>query len=61
MKYCILWSGKKNLGFKKIRSRRQKAFVIWIRRTMENITWTDKVRNEEVFERVREKRKYWIL
>jgi hypothetical protein len=33
-----------------------KSFDVWLWRRMENISWTDHVRNEEVLQRVQEKR-----
>ena len=33
-----------------------KSFEMWCWRRMENISWTDRVRNEEVLHRIKEER-----
>jgi hypothetical protein len=42
--------------FRKIVQKYLKGFEMWRLRRMENISWTDRVRNEEVLHRVKEKR-----
>ena len=60
MAKSLVWSvalyGAETWTLRKQDERRIEAFEMWMWRRMEKISWTDKVRNEEVLRRVEEKR-----
>ena len=41
---------------RKVNHKYLESFEIWFRRRMENISWMNRVRNEEVLRRVKEER-----
>jgi hypothetical protein len=57
---CYIWSiafcGAETLTLRKVEQKCQKIFEMWCLRRMEKISWTDRVRNEEVLHRVQEER-----
>lgn len=58
---CFVWSvathGAETWTLRKEDRRLLEALEMWIWRRMERISWTEKVRNEEVLQRVGEKRR----
>jgi len=48
--------GDKTLTFRKVDQICPESFEMWFWRMMEKITWTDRVKNEEVLHRVKEGR-----
>jgi hypothetical protein len=56
---CYIWSvafySAENWTFRKVDQKHLKSFKMWCWRRME-IIWTDRVRNEEVLDRVKKKR-----
>jgi hypothetical protein len=57
---CYIWSialyGAETLTLRKVDHKYLGSFEMWCWRRMEKISWTDRVRNEEVFRRVKEDR-----
>jgi len=57
---CYVWSialyGAENWTLRAVDQKHMESFEIWCWRRMEKISWTDQVRNEEVFLRVKEQR-----
>jgi hypothetical protein len=57
---CYIWSialyGAKEWTLRKMDQKYLESFEMWCWRWMEKISWTDRVRNEEVLHRVKEKR-----
>ena len=57
---CCIWSitlcGAETLTLRKVDQKHLKSFEMWCWRRMENISWTDGVRNDEVLHRVKKKR-----
>jgi hypothetical protein len=57
---CYIWSialyGAKTWTLRKADQKYLKGFEMWCWRRMEKISWTDRVRNEEVLHRVKEER-----
>ena len=57
---CFVWSvvlyGAETLTLRRNEQKRLGAFEMWIRRTMEHVKWTDKIKNAVVLERVGEER-----
>jgi hypothetical protein len=53
---CYIWSlalyGGETLTLRKVDQKYLESFEIWCWRRMEKISWTDRVRNEEVLHRV---------
>ena len=44
-------------AFRKVDKKLLESFGMWCWRRMEKFSWTDRVRNEEILHRVKEKRK----
>jgi hypothetical protein len=57
---CYIWSvalyGAETWKFWKVDQKYVESFEKWCWRRMEKISWTDRVRNEEVLHRVKEER-----
>jgi hypothetical protein len=53
---CYIWSIAETWTLQKIDQKYLESFEIWCWRRMEKISWTDRVRNEEVLHRVKEER-----
>jgi hypothetical protein len=57
---CYIWStalcGAETWTLRKINQKYLENFEMWCWRRMEKISWTDRVRNEEVLHRVKEER-----
>jgi hypothetical protein len=57
---CYIWSiglyGAEKWTLRKIDQKYLESFEMWCWRRMKNISWTDRVRNEEVLHRVKEER-----
>jgi hypothetical protein len=57
---CYIWSialyGAETWTLRKIDQKYLESFEMWCWRRMEVISWTDRVRNEEVLHRVKEER-----
>jgi len=57
---CYVWSkvpfGAETLIFRKVDQRHLESFEMRCWKRMEKISWTDRVRNEEVLQRDREER-----
>jgi len=57
---CYIWSmalfGAETWTFRVVHQKHLEIFEMWCCRGMEKISWTDRVRNEEVLLRVKEKR-----
>jgi hypothetical protein len=57
---CYIWSialyGAETWTLRKLDQKYLESFEMWCWRRMEKISWTDRVRNEEVFHRVKEER-----
>jgi hypothetical protein len=57
---CYIWSialyGAETLTLRAVDQKHLESFEMWCWRRMENISWTDHVRNEEVLLRVKEQR-----
>jgi hypothetical protein len=57
---CYIWSiafyGAKIWRLWNVDQKYIESFEIWCRRSMEKVSWTDRVRNEEVLHRVNEER-----
>ena len=57
---CYIWSialyGAETWTFRAVDQKHLESFEMWCWRRMENISWTDHVRNEEVLLRVKEQR-----
>jgi hypothetical protein len=57
---CYIWSidfyGVETWTLRKVNQKHLERFEMWCWRRMEKISWTDRVRNEEVLHRVKEKR-----
>jgi hypothetical protein len=57
---CYIWSivlyGAETWTLRKIDHKYLESFEMWCWRRMEKISWTDRVRNEEVLHRVKEER-----
>ncbi len=58
---CFVWNvalyGAETWTMKREDEKRLEAFEMWVWRRMERISWMDRVTNEEVLDRVQEKRK----
>jgi hypothetical protein len=58
--HCYSWSitlhGAETRTLRKIDQKYLESFEMWCRRRTEKISWTDRVRNEEVLHRVKEER-----
>jgi hypothetical protein len=46
---------------RKIDKKYLESIEMWFRRRMENVSWTDRVRNEEVLDRVNEKNTLYTI
>jgi hypothetical protein len=61
---CYIWSialyGAETWTLRKIDQKYLESFEMWCWRRMENISWTDRVGNEEVLQRVKEERNVLI-
>jgi hypothetical protein len=55
MKSIALY-GAETWTLRKVDQKSLESFEMWSWRRMEKISWTDRVRNEEVLQRVKEKR-----
>ena len=53
--WSIALSGAETCTLRKVCEKYFESFEMWYWRRMENLTWTDHVRNEEVLHRVKEK------
>jgi hypothetical protein len=57
---CYIWSvalyGAETWTLRKVDQKYLESFEMWCWRRMEKIIWTDRVRNEEVLQRVKEER-----
>ena len=57
---CYIWSialyGAETWTLRAVDQKRLESFEMWCWRRMEDISWTDHVRNEEVLLRVKEQR-----
>jgi hypothetical protein len=57
---CYIWSialyGAETWTLRKVDQKYLESFEMWCLRRMEKISWTDRVRNEEVLHRVKEER-----
>jgi hypothetical protein len=57
---CYIWSialyGAETWTLRKIDKKYLESFEMWCWRRMEKISWTDRVRNEEVLHRVKKER-----
>jgi hypothetical protein len=57
---CYIWSialyGAETWTLRKVDQKYLESFEMWCWRRMEKISWTDRVRNEEVLHRVKEER-----
>ncbi|GFG33678.1 hypothetical protein Cfor_11728 [Coptotermes formosanus] len=57
---CCIWGtalyGAETWTLRKVDQKYLKSFETWCWRRMEKISWTDRVRNEEVLHRVKEER-----
>jgi hypothetical protein len=57
---CYIWNtslyGAENWTLLKVDRKYLESFEMWCWRRMEKISWTDRMRNEEVLQRVKEKR-----
>jgi hypothetical protein len=57
---CYTWSialyGAETWTLRKVDQKYLESFQMWCWRRMEKISWTDRVRNEEVLHRVKEER-----
>jgi hypothetical protein len=57
---CYIWSiafyGAETWTLRKVDQKYLESFDMWCWRRMEKISWTDRVRNEEVLHRVKEER-----
>ena len=57
---CYIWSttlcGAETVTLRKVDQKYLESFEMWCCRRMEKISWTDRVRNEEVLHRVQEER-----
>jgi hypothetical protein len=57
---CYIWSvalcGAETWTLRKVDQKYLESFGMWCWRRMEKISWTDRVRNEEVLRRVKEER-----
>jgi hypothetical protein len=57
---CYIWSialyGAETWTLRKVEQKYLESFEMWCLRRMEKISWTDRVRNEEVLHRVKEQR-----
>jgi hypothetical protein len=57
---CYIWSialhGAETWTLRKVDQKNVEMSEMWCWRRMENISWTDRVRNEEVLHRVKEER-----
>jgi hypothetical protein len=57
---CYIWStalyGAETWTIQEVGEKYLESFEIWCWRRMKRISWTDRVRNEEVLERVKEER-----
>jgi hypothetical protein len=55
---CYIWSialyGAETWTLRKVDQKHLESFEMWCWRRMEKISWTDRVRNEEVLHRVKE-------
>jgi hypothetical protein len=55
---CYIWSivlyGAETWTLPKVDQKHLESFEMWCWRRMEKISWTDRVRNEEVLHRVKE-------
>jgi hypothetical protein len=55
---CYIWSialyGAETSTLRKVDQKYLKSFEMWCWRRMEKVSWTDRVRNEEVLHRVKE-------
>ena len=55
---CYIWSvalyGAEDWTLRAVDRKQLKSFEMWCWRSMEKISWTDRVRNEEVLLRVKE-------
>ena len=62
---CYMWSialyGAETWTLRKIDKKYLESFEMWFRRRMENVSWTDRVRNEEVLDRVNEKNTLYTI
>ena len=57
---CYIWSidlyGAESWTLRAVDQKQLESFEMWCWRTIEQISWTDRVRNEEVLLRVKEQR-----
>ena len=57
---CYIWStalyGAESWTLSKVDQKYQKSFEMWCWKRMEKISWTDRVKNEEVLHRVKQER-----
>jgi hypothetical protein len=57
---CCIWRialyGAETWTFRKVDQKYLESFEMWFWRRMEKISWTDRVRHEEVLRRVKEER-----
>jgi hypothetical protein len=54
--WCIALYDAENWTFRKVDQKYLESFEMWCWRRVEKISWTDRVRNEEVLHRVKEER-----
>jgi hypothetical protein len=59
--HSIALHGAENWTFRAVDKKHLECFKVWCWRRMEKISWTDRVRNEEVLLRVKEQRNIIII